>query len=113
MLRDIIALPDPRLGRRSAAVPAVDDAVRRLVDDMIETMYAADGVGLAAIQIAVPERVFVVEQQRAHVRDEEGAIAFVNPVLEWRSDETEALEEGCLSVARIPVTVKRALRVRL
>ena len=113
MLRDIIELPDPRLARRSAEVPTIDAELRRLVDDMVETMYAADGVGLAAIQIAVPLRVFVVEPQRARVSEKEGWLCFINPVIEWRSDELETLDEGCLSVARVPVMVKRAARLRL
>jgi peptide deformylase len=92
----ILEYPDPRLRTRAAPVAVVDDSVRRLIDDMFETMYAAPGVGLAATQVNVHKRVLV-----ADVSSEQNApVAFVNPEIIERQGRTEA-EEGCLSVPGI------------
>jgi len=92
----ILEFPDPRLRTRAAPVAVVDDAVRTLIDDMFETMYAAPGVGLAATQVNVHRRVLVadVSQEQDH------PLAFVNPEIVEREGTTEA-EEGCLSVPGI------------
>ena len=93
--RHIITAPDKRLKARSAPVEVVDDEVRTLLDDMLETMYAADGVGLAAIQIGEPRRCIVTD---VHMSDEPPApLKLVNPEVVWRSDERVSREEGCLS----------------
>ena len=95
----------------SAPVTAVDDGLRALMDDMLETMYDAPGIGLAAIQVGVPKRVLVMDLSR----DEEPKAPryFVNPEVLWASEETVPYEEGCLSVPEIYEEVDRAAKVRL
>ncbi|MDR3514145.1 MAG: peptide deformylase [Caulobacteraceae bacterium] len=110
-IRDILTVPDPLLKQVSKPVDAVDEALRALMDDMLETMYAAPGIGLAAIQIGVPQRVIVMDLARG---DEERAPRyFVNPEITWRSEETQPYEEGCLSVPEIYDEVERPARVKL
>ena len=92
----ILEFPDPRLRTRAAAVPAVDDAICTLIDDMLETMYAAPGVGLAATQVNVHKRVLVADI----TQEQNQPLAFVNPEIIERDGKTEA-EEGCLSVPGI------------
>ncbi|MCW5729160.1 MAG: peptide deformylase [Alphaproteobacteria bacterium] len=95
-LLPIIHAPDPRLKVKSARVDTVDDGLRRLMDDMLETMYAAPGIGLAAIQVGVPKRVIVIDVAR---EDEPRAPLFlVNPEIVAASDEDATYEEGCLSL---------------
>jgi peptide deformylase len=112
-VRPLIILPDPLLKRVSAPVDAVTDEIRRLMDDMLETMYAAPGIGLAAIQIGVPRRVVVMDL----VKDEEkpkDPQFFVNPEIIWASEETTEYEEGCLSIPEVfeNVTRPKAVRIR-
>lgn len=107
----IIVAPDPRLKRRARPVAAVDDAVRRLIDDMLETMYAAPGIGLAAPQVGVLQRVIVVD---AAPRDAPPApLAMVNPRVVEVSDDTALYEEGCLSLPRQYADVERPERARI
>jgi peptide deformylase len=95
----------------SVPVTVVDDELRRLMDDMLETMYAAPGIGLAAIQIGDPRRVIVMDLAR---KDEPPAPRyFVNPEILWRSEEVGPWEEGCLSIPEIYDEVERPLKVRL
>ena len=108
--RPIICLPDPRLKLVSEPVAQVDDDVRALLDDMLETMYDAPGVGLAAIQIAVPRRVVVIDVAG---KDEPPAPLFlVNPEITWASEEMNVHEEGCLSIPDYYEDVTRPARVR-
>lgn len=110
-LRTILTVPDPLLKRVSEPVAAVDDELRALMDDMVETMYAAPGIGLAAIQVGVPKRVVVMDLSR---EDEAKAPRyFVNPEITWSSEELFSYEEGCLSVPEIYDAVERPARVRL
>jgi peptide deformylase len=92
----ILEYPDPRLRTKAAPVAQVDDAVRRLIDDMFETMYAAPGIGLAATQVNVHQRVLVVDV----TQDRTQPLVFVNPEIIERDGSVEA-EEGCLSVPGI------------
>ena len=95
-IRPIIIAPDPRLKKRAAPVEAVDGEIRRLMDDMLETMYAAPGIGLAAPQVGVLKRVIVVDASR---KDEPPEPLFLaNPELLWVGDEDNVYEEGCLSL---------------
>jgi len=111
-LREIITVPDPRLKLVSEPVTGgVDDALRALMDDMLETMYAAPGIGLAAIQIGVPKRVIVMDLAREG--EPPAPRYFVNPEILWRADETAPYNEGCLSVPDIYDDVERPSRVRL
>ncbi len=109
-VREIIVAPDPRLKTVSEPVERVDGDTRALMDDMLETMYAARGIGLAAIQVGVPKRVIVMDL----ARDDEPPQPrhFVNPEILWHSDEMHAQEEGCLSVPELWDTVERPARVR-
>jgi peptide deformylase len=106
---DILRYPDPRLHKVARPVAAVDDRIRRLVDDMLETMYAAEGVGLAATQVDVHERVIVIDTSEA--RDE--PIVLINPELIDKSDEMTLVDEGCLSVPEVYDKVSRHARVRV
>ena len=108
-IRPIITAPDKRLKARSAPVAEVDDEVRALLDDMLETMYAAEGLGLAAIQIGVPKRCIVTD---VHPPDEPPApLKLVNPEIVWRADERVVREEGCLSFPDYYAEVERPASV--
>jgi peptide deformylase len=95
----------------SAPVATVDDDLRHLMDDMLETMYDAPGIGLAAIQVGVPQRVIVMDLARGE--EARAPRHFVNPEILWASEETAPYEEGCLSVPEIYDEVERPARVRL
>jgi len=99
----ILIYPDPRLHTVARPVAAVDGRIRQLVDDMLETMYAADGVGLAATQVDVHERVIVMDTSENRDRP----LVFINPELVRRSEEMAFSEEGCLSV---PATYDKVAR---
>jgi peptide deformylase len=110
-LLDILTVPNPVLKQVSTPVERVDDDLRRLMDDMLETMYAAPGIGLAAIQVGVPKQVIVMDLAR---QDEPPQPRyFVNPEILWASEETAPYEEGCLSVPEIYDEVDRPARVKL
>ena len=110
-LREIITVPDSFLKQVSKPVETVDDDLRALMDDMLETMYAAPGIGLAAIQIGVPKRVIVMDL--AGSEEEPAPRYFVNPEITWKSDELFTYEEGCLSVPEIYDEIERPARVWL
>jgi peptide deformylase len=103
----ILRYPDPRLHTVARPVAAVDERIRRLIDDMLETMYAAEGVGLAATQVDVHERVIVIDTSDSRDRP----CVLVNPELVARSDEMVVGDEGCLSVPAIYDRVPRHARV--
>ncbi|HEX6858690.1 MAG TPA: peptide deformylase [Caulobacteraceae bacterium] len=112
-IRPILTVADatPVLKQKSLPVEQVDDELRALMDDMLETMYDAPGIGLAAIQVGVPRRVIVMDLSR-----EEGVKEpryFVNPEILWASEETLPYEEGCLSVPEVFDEVERPARVKL
>ncbi len=109
-LREIRVVPDPVLKQKSLRVDAVDDELRALMDDMLETMYAAPGIGLAAVQVGVPKRVIVMDLSRDEPNDPR---YFINPEIIWRSEETHPQEEGCLSVPDIYDEVERPAKVRI
>ena len=103
--RPIIVIPDPILRQRSTPVERVDDDVRAFADDMLETMYAAPGIGLAAIQVGEPIRMLVLDVSK---EDEDKAPqVFINPEIVARSDETSTYEEGCLSIPDYYADVER------
>ena len=112
-IREILTVPDPRLKKKSAPVERVDDELRALMDDMLETMYDAPGIGLAAIQIGAPKRVIVMDIAPREGEREREPRYFVNPEILWRSEETVPYEEGCLSVPDIYDEVERPARVKL
>ncbi len=110
-LRPIITLPDPKLRLVSRKIERIDDSLRRLIDDMIETMHEAPGVGLAAIQVGEPIRVLVVDVAK---KDEPpDPQVFVNPEIVWSSEERATYEEGCLSIPEYYAEVERPASVRV
>jgi len=110
-VRDIITLPDKRLRLKSEPVKAIDKNIRALIDDMFETMYAAPGIGLAAIQIAVPKRVVTMDLAK---KDEPAQPqVFINPEIVWSSDDKATYEEGCLSIPEYYEEVERPQSVRV
>ena len=98
-IRSILTAPDPRLKVVSEPVEKVDAEIRTLVDDMIETMYGADGIGLAAIQVGVAKRVLVMDIEQKDGK--KNPKAYINPKILWASEELATFEEGCLSVPEI------------
>jgi peptide deformylase len=107
-LLPILHYPDPRLHKVARPVAAVDDRIRKLITDMAETMYAAPGIGLAATQVDVHERVLIIDisEARNHLQ------AFINPEIIESSGEAEN-EEGCLSVPGFFDTIRRAERIKV
>lgn len=105
---EILEYPDPRLRTRAEPVQEVNEEIRRLADDMLETMYAAPGIGLAATQVNVHERVLVIDVSES----QDDPLIFVNPEI-LEKDGVETMEEGCLSVPGIYETVERADRIRV
>ena len=101
----IITIPDPILRKISDPVEKIDDAVVRLMDDMLETMYDAPGIGLAAIQVGVPKRVVVIDA--ADEGEPPKPLAMVNPVIIALGQTTRVYEEGCLSIPDIRVEIER------
>ena len=114
-IREIVEVPDPRLRQISSPVEEVTDEVRELVSDMFETMYAAPGIGLAAIQVGVSKRILVIDLQEP---EEEGGEpvrdprVFINPEILWHSDDEVPYTEGCLSVPEQYAEVMRPDRIR-
>ena len=109
-IRPILTAPDPRLKAVSQSVKTVDDTIRALIADMIETMYDAEGIGLAAVQVGVARRILVLDiDQREGTRNPR---VFINPRIVWASDETAVTEEGCLSVPEIWDEVERPVAIR-
>ncbi len=111
-LRPILIYPDPRLKAVADPVADIDDGIRRLADDMLETMYDAPGSGLAATQVGVMTRLFVMDCAK-----KEGTaptpMVIVNPLIVARSDETKVWEEGCLSIPEIYAEVERPAEVTM
>ena len=110
-LRDIIVLPDKRLRLKSKPVPRIDGDVRKLVEDMFETMYKAPGIGLAAIQVGVPVRLVVMDLSKKETESEPRV--FVNPEIVSPSEEKSTYEEGCLSIPEVHEDVERPARVKV
>ena len=110
-LLPIITAPDPRLKVKARPVAKVDAKVRRLMDDMLETMYQAIGLGLAAPQVGVTQRVIVVDAAREG--EERNPLRIANPEILWRSDETRIANEGCLSLPEHYADVSRPAEIRL
>ena len=109
-IRPIITLPDARLRLRSEPVAAITDAVRALAADMLDTMYDAPGVGLAAIQIGVPQRIIAMDVSKTET--ERAPMVLINPEILWSSEEKRTYEEGCLSIPEYYEEVERPERVR-
>ena len=110
MLREIVKYPDPVLERPSEPVTAFDDELRKLVDDMFESMYAAKGIGLAAPQIGISRRLTVIDL--SFQKNPEEKIVLINPEITFREGK-QYEEEGCLSLPEIREKVSRAARVKV
>jgi peptide deformylase len=108
-LLPILEYPDPRLKTVAHPVTVFDDRLRRLVSDMAETMYDAPGVGLAATQVDVHQRIIVIDTSEA----KDQLNVFINPEIVWASDEQVECEEGCLSVPGVYDAVTRPAQVRV
>ncbi|WP_444945900.1 peptide deformylase [Microbulbifer sp. VTAC004] len=106
---EILEFPDPRLREVAKPIAEVTDAHRQLLDDMFETMYAAPGIGLAAIQVNVQERIVVVDISE----DGSEPLGFINPEIEVLEEEIHQYDEGCLSVPGFYETVERPRKVRI
>ena len=107
----IYEYPHPILKQKAEKVTIVDDKLRELLDDMLETMYAANGCGLAAPQIGLSKRIVVIDI--AHDGEEPAPLYMVNPEIIWRSEDTETCEEGCLSLPEMRAEVERPASVKI
>jgi len=110
-VREIVKLPDKRLRLKSEPVKRIDSSIRKLVDDLFETMYDAPGIGLAAIQIGVPKRVVTMDLSKKE--DDHKPQVFINPEVTWKSKETSKYEEGCLSIPEYYEEVERPAQVKV
>jgi len=110
-LLPILVAPDPCLKAKAKPVEAVDDDLRRLMDNMLETMYAAPGIGLAAPQVGVSRQVLVLDIARDG--EAKAPLRMINPQITWASDEDNVYEEGCLSVPEHYAQVTRPARIRV
>ncbi|WP_337267986.1 peptide deformylase [Oryzifoliimicrobium ureilyticus] len=110
-IKPLIILPDPLLRQVSKPVETIDEDVKRLADDMLETMYDAPGIGLAAIQIGVPRRLLVIDVAREG--EEKQPQVFINPEIVTSSDERSVYEEGCLSIPDYYAEVERPAKVKV
>ena len=110
-LREILILPDKRLRKVSEPVKKIDAGIRKLVEEMFETMYDAPGIGLAAVQIGTAKRV--VTMDLAKKEEPRNPQVFINPEIVWSSDETATYEEGCLSIPETYNDVERPAQVRV
>ncbi|MBO3758827.1 peptide deformylase [Ciceribacter sp. L1K22] len=108
-IKPLIILPDPILRQVSAPVERVDTDLQKLADDMLETMYDAPGIGLAAIQIGIPRRMLVIDVSREG--DPREPLVFINPEIIASSDERSVYEEGCLSIPDYYAEVERPAKV--
>ena len=105
-LRRILTVPDPMLRQKSIPVEKIDANIKNLMNDMLETMYDAPGIGLAAIQIGIAKRVVVMDVSKE--ADKKEPLYFVNPEITWKSSTSTTYEEGCLSIPNQFAKIKRA-----
>jgi peptide deformylase len=110
-IRDIIKIPDKRLRLKSEPVQKIDAGIKKLVDDMFETMYDAPGIGLAAIQLGIAKRVVTMDLSKKE--DEHKPQVFINPEITWASDDKNTYEEGCLSIPEYYEEVERPAEVKV
>ena len=111
-IRPLVILPDPVLRRISEPVTGVDKALETLVGDMLETMYDAPGIGLAAIQVGQPLRLITIDLSKK-TDEERNPLVFLNPEIVWASEQTSDYEEGCLSIPEYYAEVTRPASVKV
>ena len=112
-VRPVVIWPDDRLRQQSEEIRQIDASVRALYQDLVDSMYAENGLGIAALQLGDPRRMFIVEPKLAGRSAEEPPVAFLNPEVVWTSEEMQDSEEGCLSFPEIYIKVKRPMRARV
>jgi peptide deformylase len=111
-MREILVLPDKRLRLKSEPVKKIDAGIRKLVEDMFETMYDAPGIGLAAIQVGTPKRVVTMDLSKKEDEEKKPQV-FINPEILWKSEDTATYEEGCLSIPEFYADVERPAQVKV
>jgi peptide deformylase len=111
--KQIVIWPDPRLRQETRAVTDFSDEVRTLYQDLVDTMFVHKGLGIAAIQIGDPTKMFLVDAALAGREENSDPMAFINPEILWTSGESHKADEGCLSFPGVYVPVERAIRVRV
>jgi peptide deformylase len=111
MIRPIVQLPDPVLRKISSPVQKIDDEIKKLIEDMFETMYDAPGVGLAAVQLGVTKRVVTIDATRGD--EEKVPMVFINPEIVSASEAKDSKEEGCLSISEFYEEVERPSQVKV
>lgn len=112
-VRPIVVWPDPRLREETRPIAEIDDSVRQLYRDLVDTMFAYNGIGIAAIQIGVASKMFLLEASLVGGDKDDDPVAFINPEVLSTSDETEKTDEGCLSFPGIFVPIERPYRARV
>ena len=112
-IRQVVVWPDERLRQETKPVAEIDDRVRQLYRDLCDTMYDENGLGIAAIQIGEPVRMFLVEPKLAGRAETDDPVCFINPEVVWQSEETQLSDEGCLSFPDVFVQVERPMRTRV
>lgn len=112
-VRPVVVWPDDRLRQPSVAIERVDESVRALYQDLVDSMYAENGLGIAALQLGDPRRMFIVEPKLAGKDASDPPVAFLNPEVVWTSEDQQDSEEGCLSFPDVYIKVKRPMRARV
>jgi len=112
-VRPIVVWPDPRLRQETREVAEITDDVRQLYRDLVDTMYAYNGLGIAAIQIGDATRMFLVDAELAGGAEGDEPWAFINPEILWSSDDMQKADEGCLSFPGIYIAIERPLRAKV
>ena len=110
-IRNIIIEPDPILRKKSTTVETVDDSTRKLLDDMLQTMYNAPGIGLAAVQIGILKRIIVIDVSKKE--EEKKPLFLINPEITYQSEETSIYEEGCLSLPGYFAEIERPAKCKI
>lgn len=112
-VRPVVVWPDDRLRQPSVEISTIDESVRQLYQDLVDSMYAENGLGIAALQLGDPRKMFIVEPKLAGREETDPPVAFLNPEVLWTSDEQQDSEEGCLSFPDVYIKVKRPLRCKV
>jgi len=112
-VRPVVVWPDARLREETKEITEINDSVLALYQDLVDTMYAQNGLGIAAIQIGEPWKMFLVEAELAGLAPDDLPVAFINPEVIWTSDETEKNDEGCLSFPGVYVPVERPIAAKV